>query len=578
MKTLREALSEHPPQLLRAIADMNELTLPDGGARDQWAAALADDLARPDVIQRAWHSLTPPERSALESLMLKGGKAKAFQILRDYGEIRAFGPVALARDKPWLKPANVTEGRWYRGLIQRAFDVVGEFRGEIFLIPAEIMPHLPGPPGDKTRFAVKPAGEPGAVSDQGEALVWDVFSLLVFVSREEPDFEESTVLSGEDARRWAARLLVPDLPAEHDSGLPARSALIVRLARTARLIRPASQAGIRLGPEARGWLRGSRRECRLKLFHAWQQERTWNELSCVPSLKPEETGWRNDPRLAREVVVRFLAHCAPFQWISLASFVAAIKRADPDFQRPDGDYDRWHIRDAATGKLLTGFQHWNDVEGALIAFIIAGPLRWLGIVSLGLEAGNPVSFRIGDLGARALGLTTEDLSEPASEKLFVQADFEVLVPEGAPMIARFQLERMADLQRWDHMSRYRLTRESVTRLLRHNVTIGQLMSFLKRVSREPFPRNVEFTLRDWSAKYGEITLRHTAILHTRDRHLLTELQRRPELRPFIVEILSPTVALVEPDRFEDLHARVQALGYSPRVESISGQASAPPNH
>ena len=575
MKTLREALLEHPPQLLRAIADMNQVTLPESASRDHWAAALADELAHPEIIQRTWQSLTPPERAALESLILKGGRTKAFQILRDQGEIRAFGPVALARDKPWLKPANVTEGLWYRGLIQRAFDVVGEFRGEIFFIPAEILPYLPRPAAESSVFTVKATAAPASVSDQRDMLVWDTFSLLVFVSREEPRYDEHSLLDDEDRRAWAARLLVPDPPSRRETPFASRSSLILRLARTARLIRPVGEVGLRLGPEARGWLRGTRQACRLKLFEAWQQERVWNELNFVPTLKPEGTGWRNDPRLARDVVLRFLSQCPPHTWLSLASFVAAVKKADPDFQRPDGDYDRWHIRDASTGKLLTGFQHWNEVEGALIAFMFEGPLCWLGIVSLGAEAGGTASFRTSEFGARALGLTVEDLAEPAPEKVVVQADFEVLVPEGAPIYARFQLERMAELQRWDRISTYRLTRESVTRLLRHSVTIGQLMSFLKRIAREPFPKNVDFTLRDWSAKYGEITLRHTAILHTRDRHLLIELQRRPELRSFIVEVLSPTVALVAPDRFEELHALLQALGYSPRIESIGGQSSAP---
>jgi len=576
MKTLKEALLEHPPQLLRGIADMNQVALPDTGARDQWAATLADELTHPEVIQRTWQSLTPPERAALESLILRGGKTKAFQILRDHGEIRAFGPVALARDKPWLKPANVTEGLWYRGLIQRAFDVVGEFRGEIFFIPGEILPHLPRPASEMAAFAVKAVSAPGTVSDQGDALIWDMFGLLVFVSREEPRYDEHSLLNEADRREWTARLIIPDPASAREIPLASRSGLILRLARTARLIRPVSEVGLRLGAESRAWLRGVRQECRLKLFEAWKQERVWNELNYVPTLKPEETGWRNDPRLAREVVLRFLSQCSPLKWISLASFVAATKKADPDFQRPDGDYDRWHIRDVSTGKLLTGFQHWNQVEGALIAFMFEGPLCWLGIVSLGAEAGGPMaSFRISQFGARALGLTAEDLPEPPPEKCVVQADFEVLVPEGAPMYGRFQLERMAELQRWDRMSTYRLTRESVTRLLRHNVTIGQLMSFLKRIAREPFPKNVEFTLRDWSAKYGEITLRRVAILHTRDRHLLIELQRRAELRSFIVEVLSPTVALVASDRLEELHARLQALGYSPRIESIDVQASDP---
>jgi hypothetical protein len=575
VKSLREALLEHPPQLLRAIADMNHVSLSDGGARDQWAAMLADELARPEVVEHAWQSLAPAERAALENLMLKGGKTKAFQILRDHGEIRAFGPVALARDKPWLKPANVTEGLWYRGLIQRAFDVVGEFRGEIFFIPAEIMPLLPKPASDAGGFVVKGTPVPDSISDQGDSIIWDMFGLLVFVSREEPRFEEHDLLSEGDWRQWAARLLVPDPGAEKQTAAGPRSALVLRLARTARFIRTVSEVGVRLGSESRAWLRSTRQECRLKVFDAWKQERAWNELNYVPSLKIEETGWRNDPRLAREVLLRFLTQCPPLQWLSLPSFVAAIKKADPDFQRPDGDYDRWHIRDVSTGRLLTGFQHWNEVEGALIAFMLEGPLCWLGIVSIGGAAGEPTAFRITEFGARALGLSADDLPEPNPERFVVQTDFEVLVPEAASMYARFQLERMAELQRWDRMSTYRLTRESVTRLLRRNVTIGQLMSFLKRVSREPFPKNVEFTLRDWATKYGEITLRHTAILHTRDRHLLIELQRRPDLRPFIIDVLSPTVALVAPDSFEELHARLEALGYSPRIESFDVQTPNP---
>jgi len=35
------------------------------------------------------------------------------------------------------------------------------------------------------------------------------------------------------------------------------------------------------------------------------------------------------------------------------------------------------------------------------------------------------------------------------------------------------------------------------------------------------------------------------------------------------------VALVASERLEELHARLQALGYSPRIESIDVQASDP---
>src|SRR5438874_8615504 len=101
MKTLKEALLEHPPQLLRAIADTNHIVLPEGGGRDLWASFLADELARPEVVARAWSNLSNAERAVLDGIVLAGAKVKAFQMVREHGEIRSFGPVALARDKPW---------------------------------------------------------------------------------------------------------------------------------------------------------------------------------------------------------------------------------------------------------------------------------------------------------------------------------------------------------------------------------------------------------------------------------------------------------------------------------------------
>lgn len=569
MKTLREALAEYAPQMLRAIAETNQLELPDGATREQWAAHLAAELARPEVVGRAWESLSEAERRAIERMLLQGGRVKAFQMLRDYGEIRAFGPVALARDKPWLSPQNTSERLWYRGLIQRAFDVVGDFRGEIFFVPEEIAAHLPKPAPEVAAFSVTTVGKPDSITDAGDRLVWDMFKLLAFVAREEPPLGDGTLFSDADLRHLASQLMIGDRPTDKALTEIPRLLFVVHLARTAHLIKPIKDVGVRLGAEAKNWLRGTGQSRRLQLFEAWKRERAWNELRYVPSLKVEETGWHNDPRLAREAVIKYLAQCPLDMWIALSAFIASVKKLDPDFQRPDGDYERWHIRDAKTGRLLTGFSSWNQVEGALLTFMFEGPLTWLGIVRTGEQEGASASFQITAFGARALGLTHADLPEPATQRFIVQGDFDVLVPEAAPLYARFQLERMTERVRWDRISTYHLSRESVTRLLRHQVGIDQILAFLKRISREPFPKNVEYSLREWAAKYGEITLRRAAILHTRNKNLLVELQHHPELKSYILEVLSPTVALVQPERLEELQSHLEVLGYSPKVEVVS---------
>ena len=589
MKTLQAALSDHTPQLLRAIAELHHISLAEA-SREKSATQLAAELARPEIAQRAWQALSDDERAILTQLLAQGGKAKAFQLLRDHGEIRPFGPVALARDKPYLKPANAIEHLWYLGLIQRAFDVVGDFRGEIFFVPTEIAAHWPQPVIEAPVFSIKTVAAPTLVFDHADALVWDIFALLVFVMREEPKLNDEGALNEAEAKKLHSQLSPlsplsassPHIKTERH--LDAYISFLVRLASAARLVKPVANAGLRLHPSAKEWLRDTAHNRRLKLFEAWQRDRYFNELAHVPSLKLEASGWRNDPRLARQTVVKYLKLCPANAWLSFTSFVASIKQAAPDFQRPDGDYDRWHIRDAESGRLLTGFAHWPQVEGALLAFMVEGSLQWLGVVSVGAEAMEgqaqwfaPTAFRLTDFGARALGLAevgarvSPNLPEPSPQRFIVQGDFEVLAPQDAPLYARFQLERMADRVRWDRISTYHLSRESLTRLLRQHVTIDQILAFLKRASRAPFPTNVEFTLREWASQFGEITLHRAAILHTRDQRLLRELQVHPDVKGYILEVLSPTVALVKADGLNELEQKLQTLGYAPQVVIEEGR-------
>ena len=102
------------------------------------------------------------------------------------------------------------------------------------------------------------------------------------------------------------------------------------------------------------------------------------DLWQVPGIAPEADSMAGyDPTVARGAVLSIIAELAPLDdWWSPAEFIAAVKGADPDFQRPGGDYDSWYIRDER-GEYLRGFDSWDKVEGALIAWIIEGPLHWL---------------------------------------------------------------------------------------------------------------------------------------------------------------------------------------------------------
>ncbi len=117
------------------------------------------------------------------------------------------------------------------------------------------------------------------------------------------------------------------------------------------------------------------------------------------------------------------------------AFVRLIKEKFADFQRPAGDYDSWFIKRASDGVFLRGFTSWDEVDGALVRYLISGPLFWLGMVDLAFpEKGMaPSAFRLSNQEFR--------ISKTEAEKLHVTSQGRVDVPRLLPRAARYQIAR-----------------------------------------------------------------------------------------------------------------------------------------
>ncbi|MFQ6014196.1 MAG: helicase-associated domain-containing protein [Anaerolineae bacterium] len=569
MKELRTCLEEHPPVMLRAIAEGHNITL-GSNRRLEMVDQLVQELSQPETIQRAVQSLSSREREALERILAEGGRVKAYLLHREYGEIRRFGPVSLAREKPWLDPASPVERLWYLGLIYQAFDIVGEYRGETYFVPPDLMPWLPKVEKKLPSFNVVEVEPPAVSEEHGQAIMWDVFAFLSYLERGKVLPTKGRYLPAREMVSLNETFRIKEdlkgVRKEHDAE---RLPFIHRLVDKLDLTRLTEQGHLKPSAEAGTWLQATSRERLKALYEAWRDDRRWNELWRVRSLHCEDTGWRNDPLLARRRILEHLSQCPPQRWFSLSSFVAAVKEIDPDFQRPDGDYQTWYIRDAETNRYLMGFHNWEKVEGALIAHLIAKPLLWLGATAIGRQTKGedpPSAFMITNQGAMYLSLLYEEVPEPTPAPFVVQADFEVLVPQEADLRDRFRLEKFADLRVWDRVSIYQLTQESVHRLLAQGVKIEDVVTFLEKASGAPLPQNVAYTLREWGARYGEIQLREAWLLQTRDELLLKELQALPELKPYLEEAISPTAITVRGEKVAELVEKLRELGYLPRVE------------
>jgi hypothetical protein len=554
MQYLHRFLSDYDMAMLRALAQVRGVALNTNRqpeAVDQLAAALLDPLA----VRVALARLSPEAREALDTLLALGGRMRAPQFGRRFGEVRAVGPGRLEREAPWQQPANAAEELWYAGLIYRAFYDDGGGPGEFVFIPDDLAALLPSPQTEPPAFAVEVVPAPSQYPGDELALVHDLFAYLVFLHNRDVRPYADGRLGRRDLSALRARLRQPE----------ERRLALVR-AQAERLGFVARQDDLlRLEAAAvKRWLTASPAQQIAELQEAWRDDPGWNDLCQVPGLVCDrEAAWRpqNDPVATRRALLALLGRCPLDAWWSAASFVATVKEVHPDFQRPDGDYTSWYIRDAASGEYLSGFESWELVEGALIADLLAGPLRWLGVVAaVAGEAG--IICRLTAAGARLLGLVADEPEEIASPPIVVHPDLSVEAPAPASLYTRFQLERFADLASVDPC-RYQLTAGGLQRALARGVRVEQVLAFLRQASEGKVPANVAGQLHTWAERFGQVKLEEAAVLTVKNERVLRELAVLPETRSLIGRALSATSALVRRKDLPGLRKALRDLGYLP---------------
>ena len=549
MRALHQCLLDAHLARLQVIARFWDIELAAKRQREA-ATELAEAMAVPTAIINVWKTLPDDQRQALEMLLANGGRMPLRVFARQWGEIRAMGPGRIEREKPWLNPISPAEGLWYKGLISRAFDQEGEETYEFAFVPPELQAHLPIPPLSPSNIAIAPISPPVATRSTGDALLDDACTLLTYLQNRQV---RPSIDGGWPARHeahLAQRLRDPD---------PARLAFLHHLTQRLGWLRVTDSLLLRPDPgPVTTWLQSSAGQQRSALAKAWRDDPTWNDLFHVPSLRADDTGaWRNDPLLARTATLRHLRVCTPGDWYKITDFVAAIKRTDPDFQRPGGDYTTWYIREATSGDYLPGFENWNKVEGALIRYLITGPLAWLGLTDLGAPAPDEphIALRLTPSGAATIGLN-QPPPEPESTPLILRPDFTVRVSP-ARRYERFQLARVADwVVTGDHFV-YKLTPNSLERARQQGIPLARVLEFLLEASDAAIPRSVEAALMRWEARGTEAWLEPALVLRLSSKDLLEQLVSSPRARHLIQEQIGPTVALV---RERDWPRLVIALG------------------
>ena len=559
MPTLQQAYAEHDLPMLRAIAEALAIELPGATARHA-AAALASQMLAGDFALQVAAALPSDAQAALQNLLVgapNGRPAAAFA--RQFGALRPLGAGARERERPHLAPANASEALWYSGLMGRTQHEQAGRLQDFFFVPHELRTLLPTTASSSPE--VLPT-EPGVdVRSADPALVDDAVTVLAYARSFGASQLARGALSAADARHLRSFLRKPQ-------ALP----LVLELLRELGL--PGDDPA--RSPELRSFLLATRAAQLRQLAQAWLKSQTWNDLLQVPSLHfdtaaPPQT----DALQTRQLLLGMLPR-APGSWFSLNDYVALVRSAAPDFQRAPGDYDAWYVRDAQTGAALRGAAHWEQIDGALVRFLVTGPLHWLGLADLaGAEANAPASeFRLTPLFV-SLTSDSEFLVPENPQRLALHATATITVPINAPRADRYQAARLSDwLQPTEPDSyAYRLTPASLRRAQLQGIDLRQAQAFLQRASGAPLPPAVQRALQRFAQHRSEVRLQPTVVLRVSSEALLQQLQQHPHVGSFLGERLGPLTVMVPERSWEKLRAALLDYGLLLDCELVETDAA-----
>lgn len=541
MRSLEQALQDHDLIILRVIGEWWEMDL-TGLDKAACVKALAAALAQLNMPQELLY-LSPEEGAALRELVEAGGQVPVATYSRTHGEVRLMGPARLEREEPWFDPLGPAESLWYRGFLYRGFDDTNDGLIEFYYLPDEMLAQF-SQRGEQRPFSAPqtqsllpipaPKERKTAVLDAAD----DLTTLLAAAQ---------TTSLGPD-KMGAVQSLLGDRN-------PDRLSLLMTLADEMGLLRQAENQ-LRPTRTAVAWLKQSREAQLRDMAEAWSSS-IWNDLCHTPGLRCEGEGWRNDPMLARTTLLDHLPRNG--DWYRLADLTALIKENEPDFQRPDGNYDTWYIRDLAGDAYITGFANWDLVEGRLLRFLVQGPLHWLGLAEI--DAGEVGQFC---LTPRALGWlagrppTTDEVRVP----LVVQPDASILVPHNADRYQRFQVARISEAEPITpgQPYLYRLTPTALAGAQGQGISAERILQFLEEASGRPLPVSVKRAISRWAERGTEGRLETAVVLRVREAAILETLRANPRTRPFLGESLGDLAVMVRRVDWEGLREATAQLG------------------
>jgi hypothetical protein len=529
MPDLFQSLHQADYGHLKILADKWNLTLEAPDAR-QARVELVELILDRKVFLAGLEALQGQARETLIRLEEEGGRIRWFRFVREFGKIREMGAGRRERDHPEEAPVSPAEELWYRGLIARGFFDTDTGPQEFVYLPEDLRPLI--------REALLPEGSSRAAS-----------AAPVLGRKATPEERRSPV----EATDWildhsctllAARRIKSDPGIQMMSAGDRERSFLLRMLEEAGLLQDQEPDPDKL----RAYLELSREEALLVLWETWKESRTYSDLERTPGLILEGEQ-RDDPFRTRTRFLNWIEDLPPDTWWSISALTAAIKGSNPDFLRVSGDYQSWFIRSEESGQYLRGFEHWDEVEGAVIHHLISGPGHWLGVFDLAFpeepEASRAAAFRLSPWAAALLNGQQPSLPEHEQDLIQVRSRGTLTLSRYVDWKVRYQVSRFSEwLEPKQNEYIYRITPESLDRARDQGLEVDHLLVLLENHA-EAVPPNLVTALRRWSDQGVEAQIGRQIVLRVSSPAVLDALQQSKAKRYLKAQLGPTTVVLQE---------------------------------
>jgi len=313
------------------------------------------------------------------------------------------------------------------------------------------------------------------------------------------------------------------------------------------------------------------------LTRQWQETTVWSE--CFT--------WRHAGRSARStgdeaapsrrmVVMRALEKLPGREWVEYGEFLKWLDRSGWR-NSVTGRNGRMAVFVARiSSESLTRLDAMQSLNA-----IISESLVWLGFVELGYaqepKAKTPVThIRLTDWGRAYLDKKTESAALPDApvESTFkVLTNHDIAIPPHLDPRILSRLFRFASLKSTYSFS---LSKGSLRSAFDENITLDEIVNFLKNHSQTGVPENVLLFIREVGQKHGHIKIGRAGLyVEVQDPMLLLEIKSRKEFRHSVIRQVGERVLLIDEDSPQRLARILKKLGYMPVIESPGHELDVP---